>query len=658
MRPRPSPRFQEQIKAKLALTFVIVLLPLLAGEMLALHSLGEELHEAAEQELSNSVTHLYTLCAIQSHSADVSGLNNAAVPDSEVLAPIQNLIHTFHVGSAGFAYVMDCSGNLLVHPAMEGRNVAELMGGQGSELSRTLCEAARKLGPGDVGTLRLDQQAAGGDEIHRLVLKLKYFERWRWIIVAGSDEQEVYASLGRIEYYSALMVGMSLVLVVALTLALNRIITRPLDQVSAAASKMAAGDLDHSVQIDTRDEFGALAAAFNAMADQVRDKTENLENTVNERTEALRESRERYRSLVESTVDAIVTTDKHGTITFVNKSFEKISGYSRDEVLGTPIWSHYPEGRERAVGVMELLRTQGQVASLEMSLRGRDRVVPIHTSASILRDAQGEERGTLGIFSDMTARRRLEAELAEAQANLVQTMKLRALGDLVSGVAHEVNNPLMASSTILHVMKRSTCKADCPNERRLEVLVRCNERIARIVDHLREFSRQAEMHRRPISINEPIDNALVITGQQLLNMQIEIRKQLDPDLPPVMADANHLEQVFLDIIANARDAMEELEQRVLTIRSYSCHCDGRPSVVVTISDTGPGIPAEVRDKIFEPFFTTKEVGKGTGLGLAICYGIIEEHGGTIRVEDQPEGGTTLRIALPTAGSDDAVTAEA
>jgi signal transduction histidine kinase len=164
---------------------------------------------------------------------------------------------------------------------------------------------------------------------------------------------------------------------------------------------------------------------------------------------------------------------------------------------------------------------------------------------------------------------------------------------------------------------------------------------------MREFTRQDAFQRRRIHINQPIRNALLITEQQLLNMQVVIEKDLDDDLPEILGDANRLEQVFLDIIANSRDAMEGQErERVLHVRSYASELDGRPAVAVEITDTGPGIPLEIRDKIFEPFFTTKEVGKGTGLGLLISFSIVEEHKGRIEVQDPPGGGTSMIVLIP------------
>jgi len=198
----------------------------------------------------------------------------------------------------------------------------------------------------------------------------------------------------------------------------------------------------------------------------------------------------------------------------------------------------------------------------------------------------------------------------------------------------------------LHVIGENLKEGD-ENRRRVELIQKCNERIAKIINHLRDFSRQSKFEFRHVEVSEPIENALLITAQQLLSHNIRIIKNFQPDLPKIWADANQLEQVFLNLISNAKDAMERVSRKgELTISTALIHHDGWEDVEVAVKDTGIGIPEENAEKIFEPFFSTKEVGKGTGLGLSICYGIIEAHGGRIEVESKVGEGTTFRVILP------------
>jgi PAS domain S-box-containing protein len=364
----------------------------------------------------------------------------------------------------------------------------------------------------------------------------------------------------------------------------------------------------------------------------------------------LRETKDYLENIVQSSVDAIVTTDPKGRITFINRAMEDMVGLSRDKIISLPISQLYINGLAEARKIMSVLREKGSLKNYETSMTRNGQAVPILTSASLLRDETGKTIGTLGVFKDLTEKKKLEEELKKTQAHLVQAGKMRALGELVAGVAHELNNPLMASDTFLHVIREHLPDGD-ENRHRVELIQRCNERIAKIINHLRDFSRQSRFDFRQIEVNEPIENALLITAQQLLNHNIRIVKNFQPDIPKIWGDANQLEQVFLNLISNAKDAMERVKRkRELTIRTGMIRHNGWKDVEISITDTGTGIPEENVEKVFDPFFSTKEVGKGTGLGLSICYGIIEAHGGRIEVESRVNEGTTFRVILPVLGT--------
>ncbi len=355
-------------------------------------------------------------------------------------------------------------------------------------------------------------------------------------------------------------------------------------------------------------------------------------------------------NIVQSSVDAIVTTDPKGRITYVNRAMEELVGRTREEMIGAPIYQFYQEGIAEARKIMAILREKGSLKNHETTGLKADGTVSILTSASLLRDETGQIIGTLGVFKDLTEKKKLEQELKKTQAHLIQAGKMRALGDLVAGVAHELNNPLMAADTFLHVVQENLPPED-QNQRRLELIQQCHERIAKIINHLRDFSRQSKIDFHPMQITEPIDNALMITGQQLLNHGIRIVKNFQTDIPQVRGDANQLEQVFINLISNAKDAMEKSERKKeLIITTTLLRHNGWNEVEVLIRDTGAGIPEDNLEKIFEPFFSTKEVGRGTGLGLSICYGIIEAHGGRIEVESKENEGTTFRVTLPVLSS--------
>jgi two-component system NtrC family sensor kinase len=264
----------------------------------------------------------------------------------------------------------------------------------------------------------------------------------------------------------------------------------------------------------------------------------------------------------------------------------------------------------------------------------------------MLKDEEGIEIGTAGIFKDITEKKILEDKLKIAQAELIENSKMRALGELVAGVAHEINNPLMASKTLLHVIFRNM-PDDWSERERLELISRCNDRIEKIVEHLRGFSRQTESDMEEVEINIPIRNALMLSEQHLLDHNIIIIRKLSENLPKINGNANQLEQVFLNLFTNAKDAMNGITgPKELLISSYLTEDEARSMIVVSVEDTGVGIPKELLNKVFEPFFSTKPVGQGTGLGLSLCFGIIEAHKGRIEIKNRKEKGAEVKIIFP------------
>jgi signal transduction histidine kinase len=240
------------------------------------------------------------------------------------------------------------------------------------------------------------------------------------------------------------------------------------------------------------------------------------------------------------------------------------------------------------------------------------------------------------------------ARLKSTQLQLVQAGKLAAIGTLSAGLAHEINNPLAAIKMYAQNLKRSQQRGTLDetmltkNLTSIDTLV---DKISHVITHFRDFSRQSSNTFKNVAINEQLLSALDMFGEQLSLHDIKVTCQLAEQLPPVWGDANQLEQVMVNLIANARDALAEQPSREL--RLSTLRANGH--VVVEVSDTGHGIPPAVIDHIFEPFYTTKEPGQGTGLGLAISRSIIEDHQGQLEVESTPGQGTTFRLLLPTQG---------
>lgn len=237
-------------------------------------------------------------------------------------------------------------------------------------------------------------------------------------------------------------------------------------------------------------------------------------------------------------------------------------------------------------------------------------------------------------------RRQLE-ELQRTQAQLIRAEKLSAVGELASGVAHEINNPLTTILGQTHLLL-ANAELPAPIRERLRVIAEESARAARIVQNLLTFARHYTPERRPCSLADQVRRVLELTGYQLAQDGVRVETSLEP-CPPVYADDNQLQQVLLNLVQNAHQAMREHPgERVLTLRVRTTE----EHAVVEVLDTGPGIPPEILPKIFDPFFTTKPAGRGSGLGLSVSYGIVSEHRGRLRAENRPGGGAAFIVELP------------
>lgn len=252
----------------------------------------------------------------------------------------------------------------------------------------------------------------------------------------------------------------------------------------------------------------------------------------------------------------------------------------------------------------------------------------------------------------------------QKDAQLVQLEKLATLGELATGIAHEINQPLGGISLMaqgLLLAKSHDKLNDALLTEKLNSIIEQVERINIIITHLRTFARQSNNVNEEVDVKKPILDVFKLIGQQLVKMEILVTLDISDDLNPILGDHNKLEQILLNLISNARDAIEDLGKlqfdlkttshilkstkkqcKEIAIKAYN----DKSMVVIEVIDTGAGIPENIKNKIFEPFFTTKEVGKGTGLGLSITYGLIKEFDGIIHVESQEMKGSKFTIKFP------------
>jgi len=349
--------------------------------------------------------------------------------------------------------------------------------------------------------------------------------------------------------------------------------------------------------------------------------------------DTLSRSEARYRNLVESASDAIVTLDANGRFTTVNHAAEIISGYRREELVGqwfAPMLSD--DELPKALGHFQKALA-GETGLFETQFYRKDgegRTISV-TYSTPQRDEE-----VLCLIRDVTDQKML-------QEQLIQSEKMSAIGQLVSGVAHELNNPLAGISAFAQLLLAE--KRFPPDQRTAaETIYSEARRASRIVQNLLTFARQHKAEKGPAAMNQVLDDTLELRGYELRVRGIDVRREYDEALPDTMGDAHQLQQVFLNLITNAEQAMERAEGRHhrLTVRTRLAG----DAIRIEVEDTGGGVPVNLLERIFNPFFTTKPTGHGTGLGLSISLGIVREHEGRIWAENAPQGGARFVVELP------------
>lgn len=526
-----------------------------------------------------------------------------------------------------YAYVTDRKGRVLAH-TFAGGFPADLVGVNtprpGEEWSREVLDAEEEGLIHDIGVPMLQGRVG--------------------FVHVGISDKRVHRTISRFTIGIVTIAGFVLLIAVALAAVVSWVVAQPVRSLTRAAQKIRDGDLGQQVVVTTRDEIGDLVDSFNQMSKELLKQHKILEDR-NRRIRIAQEQaageRDKLRAIIDSMVEGVVFVNAEGTVSLCNESAERIWGVSVEKLLGRSLLECHPPGmRAKVAKILEQAKQQpGFAVTREMERpAGRCRL----SNYSSVHGEDGHYLGLVLLSQDISERTNLEQEQKRLRDQLFQQEKLVLIGQIAASIAHELNTPL---GTILLRAQLLEHHRDIDDASDLKVIEAEAQRCRRIIDSLLTFSRRSEGTMSRIDIDSLICESLSLARNDLALKSISLETDLASDGATVLADGNQIQQVLLNLIANAADATPEGGSLRLVTRLLP----EKNVVEIQVTDSGCGMEQDVLSRAFDPFFTTKERGKGTGLGLAICQRIVEEHEGEITIDSEPGRGTTVCVRLTQAG---------
>ncbi len=546
----------------------------------------------------------------------------------------QNVVRMAAEPDVVYAVVLDADGKVAAHSRYPER-VGLLLHG-----------AVHERAAGTVEPLTQETVTTASEAVYDFAVPVLVDGRKWGTVRLGLSKRRMDAELQRTRLELGALTLVTLLLGSAAAALVARRIARPVQQLAEGAAAISRGELNQRIEPSTGDEIGRLAAAFNHMAAELLHQRTALEEAhagLRRQFEELADLKSYTDNILGSLTSGIVTIDLDGRLVTLNPAAELLTGFFRGEAVGrycTELFAHTSEISDL---LTETLASRAPIASVPLKLRRRNgTVLPIEFSTSPLKGGEGKDLGVIGVFRDVTLVRRLEGDLRRSD-------RLAALGTLAAGLAHEIKNPLTSLLTFSRHLDR---KFDDPSfrERFRNVVPRELERINGIVERLLELARPSRMSFTLVRLPELIDRALELYVVQFDERRVEVAREYARDVPSIQADKDALYRVFVNLVANALDAMPGGGR--LTVRAgWAGTGDPVPAtrwrpanrVKIEVGDTGVGIEPSDTDRIFNPFYTTRD--SGTGLGLALAHKIIQDHGGAISFQSVRGRGTTFTIVL-------------
>jgi two-component system, NtrC family, nitrogen regulation sensor histidine kinase GlnL len=549
----------------------------------------------------------------------------------------QNAVQVATEPDVLYAVVLDADGRVAAHSRYPER--------VGLALRGTVPERAAQA----IEPLTQETTTTAGEAVYDFTVPVLVEGRKWGTIRLGLSKRRMEAEIRRTRLELGALTLVTLLLGGVAAALVARRIARPVQLLAEGAAAISRGELNQRIEPSTTDEIGRLAAAFNHMAAQLFQQRTALEEAhagLRRQFEELADLKSYTDNILGSLTTGIVTIDLEGRVVTLNPEAELLTGFFRGEAAGrycTELFAHTPELSDL---LMETLASHAPIASVSLTLRRRNgSTLPIEFSTAPLKGGEGKSLGVIGVFRDVTLLRQLQSDLQRSD-------RLAALGTMAAGLAHEIKNPLTSLLTFSRHLER---RFDDPNfrERFGNVVPRELERINGIVERLLELARPARMSFAQVRLPELLDRAVELYADQLDERRIVVGREYARDVPSIQADRDALYRVFVNMIANALDAMPGGGKLILRTGWTASH-DPLPlmrrrlanRVKIEVEDTGDGIEASETNRIFNPFYTTRD--HGTGLGLALAHKVVQDHSGAISFRSTPGRGTTFTIVLPLA----------
>ena len=445
--------------------------------------------------------------------------------------------------------------------------------------------------------------------------------------------EEKNTSILEISTFSQKMLTLVLFIAILATIInaffMARALERPIKQLVDGTNRLADGDLTHRVAVNSRDEIGQLAASFNVMAEKLKTSRQELIA-----------AKAYTDNIIRSMSNSLLIVNKDQSIRAANQATYDLLGYTREELIGKPFSMIFAEGYYNNIRLDDLIDKSFTRNSETTYISKYGEKIRMLCTASVIFNEEGKFEGIVCIAQDITM-----------QTETMRAGHLASIGELAAGVAHEINNPVNSIINFAQIMIDEVKKGESTTDEIPARIIKEGDRVASIVRSLLSFARENKKEKRPIVVREVIDEVLALTETQILKDGINLTIDFPEELHKTLADFQQIEQIFLNILNNARYALNQRypnahPKKNLIIHGIAETEDDTLYLAITFIDYGTGIPSSILDKIYNPFFSTKPSGIGTGLGLAISHGIITDHGGKLVLESKYGDYTKVTVMLP------------